>query len=217
MKTCMILGAIGAAVAAPSALAGILHHSDLALVSNQVVDFDGVQTTVTSTPNPLQRKTVNGVTAIGINKGNVSGEIDGNEKMKFAFDQGMIIDEITIAFLFDDGQFGDQPAEVARISTDQLTGILSVTGPTTATWTANGTVQNLSVATERGAGVWRVFGEDLFGGAITTLELSSGNPGNKARHGDFSFVSLGGTVIPAPGSVALLGMGGLLAARRRRA
>ncbi|GJM18233.1 MAG: hypothetical protein DHS20C14_04460 [Phycisphaeraceae bacterium] len=213
--TCGPLAVLAGIAFASSANAGVISQADLAEVSNQVIDVDGVSTTVSSTPKRLQRKTVNGVTGMGIKGGNVNGEIDKYESMNFSFDAPVVVDGLTIAFLYDDGQFGDQPAEIARVVVDGDAYTLSVTGPTTAVWAGLGLVENISIATEAGGGAWRVSGDDIFGGAISSLTLESGNPGRKAKYADFSFVSLS-TAVPAPGTAAMLGLGGLVAVRRRR-
>ncbi len=217
MKNTIAMGAVvalaGAAVT--SANAGVIDQADLVEgVNFQQLDVDGVTVTVTTDHGNTKRKTVNGVTGVGVSGGAVNGEIDKREALNFEFHSPLVVDEITVAFLYDDGQFGDQPAEVADFVTDLGTYTLQVTGPTTATWTGGGLVENMSIATEAGGGAWTIAG-DLFGGEISSLSLVSGNPGKKAKYADFSFVSL--NAVPAPGSAALMGLGGLAIARRRRA
>lgn len=216
MKTLPLCGAMVAlAGLAPFASAGVLTYTDLGEgLSSQVVDFGGVPTTVTTAYGATKLKTVNGVTGMGISGGTVDGEIDNCESMTFSFDSNVSVDELTISFLYNDHEFGDHPAEVARIVTDDFVGTLTVTGPTTAVWTGGGTVTNVSVATEAGGGAWTLSG-DLFGDDISFLRLESGNPGHKGKYADFSFVSMSG--VPTPGTAALLGLGGALCVRRRRA
>ncbi|MEQ8770136.1 MAG: hypothetical protein RIB60_06465 [Phycisphaerales bacterium] len=215
MKT-LALGIAAVVVsAAGTAHAGVLTQADLAEgVSYQELAIDGVTVTVTTDDGVTKRKTVNGVTGVGVSGGTVNGEIDTREALNFDFASPLAVDEITIAFLYDNGQFGDHPAEVADFVTDLGTYTLQVTGPTTATWSGGGMVENMSIATEAGGGAWTLSG-DLFGGAISKLSLVSGNPGSQATYADFSFVSL--NAVPTPGAAALLGLGGLALARRRRA
>ena len=209
--------ALSAGSFASTAGAGVINQLDLLEgVTTQNVTFDTVNTTVTTEHGTTKRKTVNGVTGMGVSGGSVNGEIDNCESLTFTFDEAVRVDELVISFLYNDGEFGDQPAEVASIVSNLLAGTLSVTGATTATWTGLGDVENVSVATEAGGGAWRISGDDIFGGAITSLTLSSGNPGWKGKYADFSFVSLSGTPTPTPGATALLGLGGLTLARRRR-
>lgn len=220
MKTFAIIGAVAALTTGSfvsGANAGVITQLDLAEgVTNQNVMLGDVATTVTAQNGFTQRKTVNGITGMGVSRGSVAGEIDGHESLTFDFAEAIFVDELVISFLYDNGQFGDHPAEVARFITDALDATLQVTGPTTANWTGFGTVENVSVATEQGGGAWRLSGEDIFGGPITSLTLLSGNPGDRGHLADFSFVSLSGAV-PTPGTAALMGLGGLALARRRRA
>lgn len=216
MKTRTLCGAVVAlAGLAPFASAGILNQSDLLQgLSSQAVSTGDSIVTVTTTNGVTKRKTVNGVTGMGISGGSVDGEIDGCESMTFAFDAPTTVDELTISFLYNDHEFGDHPAEVAKIIAGDFVGTLTVTSATTAVWTGGGSVTNLSIATEQGGGEWQLTG-DLFGGEISSFTLLSGNKGSQAKYADFSFVSL--HTVPTPGAAALLGLGGVLVTRRRRA
>jgi len=216
MKTATLLcAAVAGAFTCSTANADVLSYLDLTEgVSSMSVDVGGVQVDVTTSPRVMKLKTVNGITGMGIKDGEVSGEIDGYEYMKFEFDQAVTIDCLEIAFLYDNYQFGDHPAEIARVITDISDDTLTVTGPTTAVWTNSGVVVNLSIATEAGGGYWQISGDDIFGGEITSLKLKSGNPGTKAKYADFSFVKM--SVVPAPGTAFLFGAGALAATRRRR-
>lgn len=180
------------------------------------LEKNGMGVMIESVSNDFKRKTVNGVSAVGVLGGNVSGEIDSSESILFTFDQGVTISDLQISFLYNAGEFGDDPAEQALISTNLGDFVLGVTGPTTADWSGAGAVANLSVATEAGAGHWSIFGDDIFGGAITSLRLSSNNPGANASFGDFSFVSLSASPVPAPGAIGALAISCLGLARRRR-
>ncbi|MEZ6244003.1 MAG: PEP-CTERM sorting domain-containing protein [Phycisphaerales bacterium] len=216
MKTATLLCAvIGGAFACSTASADVLSYLDLTEgVSSQTLDIGGVQVDVHTSPRVMKLKTVNGITGMGIKDGSVTGEIDGNEYMKFEFDTAVTVDCLEIAFLYDNHQFGDHPAEIARVITDISDDTLMVTGPTTAVWSNSGVVVNLSIATEAGGGYWRISGDDIFGGEITSLKLKSGNPGDKGKYADFSFVKM--SVVPTPGTAFLLGTGALATSRRRR-
>lgn len=216
MKTAtMLCAAVAGAITCSGADAGVIDYLDLTEgVSSQTLFVDGIQVDVSTWPRDMQLKTVNGVTGMGVERGAVSGEIDGWEFMEFEFHEAVVINCLEVAFLYDEGEFGDKWAEIARVLTDISDDTLTVTSDTTAVWTNSGTVINLSIANESGGGHWRIEGDDIFGGAVTKVKLKSGNPGHKAKYADFAFVKMG--VVPTPGTTALLGVGALAAVRRRR-
>ncbi len=216
MKTATLLcAAVAGVMTCSAANADVITYLDLTEgVSSQTLFVDGVQVDVSTWPRDMQLKTVNGVTGMGIERGAVGGEIDGYEHMKFEFHEDVVINCLEVAFLYDEGEFGDRWAEIARVLTDISDDTLTVTSDTTAVWTNSGTVINLSVANESGGGHWRVEGDDIFGGAVSSVKLKSGNPGFKGKYADFAFVKMG--VVPAPGTAFLFGAGALATARRRR-
>ncbi len=216
MKIATTLCAVVAgAFTCSAANADVISYLDLTEgVSSQTLFVDGVQVDVSTWPRNMELKTVNGVTGMGIDRGAVDGEIDGWEFMKFEFDQAVTINRLELAFLYDEGEFGDRWAEIARVLTDISDDTLTVTSDTTAVWTNSGVVVNLSVANEQGGGYWQISGDDIFGGAVTKVKLKSGNPGFLGKYSDFSFVKMG--VVPAPGTAFLFGAGALATARRRR-
>lgn len=202
---------------AASANADVISYTDMAPgFTSQAFPIGDFMVDVTASPGGTQLKTVNGVTAMGVAGGNVNGEIDGSEFMVIAFDAPVIVTSLEIAFLYDNNQFGDHPAEIARVVTDISDDLLSVTGHTSADWTGAGSVVNLSPANEQGGGSWRISGDDIFAGPVTYFMLRSGNAGDRAKYADFSFVSASFRAVPTPGSIAMLGAGTLLIARRRR-
>jgi hypothetical protein len=77
-------------------------------------------------------------------------------------------------------------------------------------------VVNVSPAIEGSGGMWTIAGDDIFGGPITSLTLSSGNPGLHSSFGDFSFHSMTLAVIPSPGAFVLLAGAALVGGFRRR-
>ena len=162
------------------------------------VNFPGLGT-ATGTTN-FQDKTVSGVTGVGVSGGSVPGEISFNsnangtyQSITFSFTNPQIIQDFTIAFLYQQNVFGDFPSEIAGI-TAGLTGYtLTVTGGTTATWSGAGAVvTNLSTAgSQSGGGEWNV--SDPFGNtAISTLVFYPSNNGGSysSANSDFSFVQL---------------------------
>lgn len=223
MKTMGVLlagGCGGLLVAASSASADfIINHSDLPAGQNSAAfSFaeGNVQVDVASIGGNFASKNAHGVAGMGISGGSVHGEIDGEEMMSFIFSEPVIITELEIAYLYTAGNFGDVWNEVALFSTDIGDFTLEASEPTSGDWTGFGTLTNVSPGEEHDGGAWRVSGEDIFGGAITSLSLMSGNAGNHAKYGDFSFVNMQSAQLPTPGAFALMFAAGLVGCSRRR-
>jgi len=163
-------------------------------------------------------KTVGGILMTGVSGGHVHGEIDATESMRLDFSHEMIVSSIELGALFIDGQHGDRVNERAFITVnDELTFELALTGATAASWTGLGSVQVGSPGLEGSGGVFAVKGDDIFGVGVKSLELWAPQedvPGGSGS--DFGFVSMTTTAVPAPGAVALIGLGGVLASTRRR-
>ncbi len=175
-----------------------------------------------------------GTTAIELNGGS-EGEIDPDEVLAVDFQQSTI-DYIDLGFLYPEGVFGDLVFETMEITSSAgETGILQVTGETTATWTLGGTVVNLSPSRDfsnpagAGQGLYRLlnpFGADqLTGFTITAIPIANSVFGfipDDHANSDFvlSAVSITTSIpIPEPGMVgSLVGVGALagFALRRRR-
>lgn len=194
----------------------ITHQQLVSGQSNMLLSANDSIVTVNAAGGNFESKTVAGFAATGLSGGNVNGEIDGQQALTFLFAQPVSVSSLTIAFLFTAGHHGDLSNEVALFSTDRGWFTLEAAGATSGDWTGSGTVINLSPAIEGGGGIWMIAGNDIFGGPITSLTLSSGNPGSHSSFGDFSFHSMTLAAIPAPGAVALLAGAALIGCLRRR-
>lgn len=209
--------AVVAAASSANASAGFIDRADLPDGDSSVtLMVDGVEVEVTSHAGNFASKNVAGTLGTGISGGNVSGEIDGSQYIQFAFSEPVVISSLSIAHLYTAGNYGDLWNERAKLSTDLGEFHLEATGATVASWTGSGIALNDSPAVNNHGGAWTVGGQDIFGGAINWLQLSSGNPGGHPKYGDFGFVGLAAAPIPAPGAGALIMLASLLSGRSRR-
>lgn len=221
----------------PASAANWLFDADdlLAGATPQIVNLGAVNgntsgptVTVTSGSN-LSFKNAGSTVAIGTQSG-VNGEIDTGPSVFMTFDQTVSLTEMTIAWLFPNGQYGDSGNEVASFRTYDAGGLflneftLEATGFEDALFSGIGDVANLSPAQSPLFGIWKITGLDIFG-AFSILELSGSvinNQTGNSSGADFSFVSArGASVVPVPAALPLmlLGIGafGLVAKRRRSA
>ena len=174
-----------------------------------------------------------GTTSIELNGGS-EGEIDPDEVLAVDFQQA-IIDYIDLGFLYPEGVFGDLVFETIEITSSAgETGTLQITGETTATWTLDGSVVNLSPSRDfsnpagAGQGLYRLFNpfgtDKLTGFTATAIPISNSVFGfTPVGHPNSDFVLAGAGIttmmVPEPGTLgALIGTGALaaLSLRRRR-
>ena len=213
-------GACAALFCASSSLAGLISYSDLPNGQNNVsiagLVGGSVDVNVVSFDNNFQRKTVAGVSAVGVAGGSVSGEIDGAQYIEFNFSAPVNVTSLSVAHLYTKGNHGDNWNEQALFSTDVGDFYLEASGATSGLWSGYGLLSNDSPAVEGGGGAWTLAGENIFGSAISTLRLSAGNAGPNSRFGDFGFVGMQAAAIPVPGAIGVLGMAALAGVSRRR-
>ncbi len=220
MKTTTFAIMIAAGTCAMSASAG--HFTAAALTTGQSaaqLDLGDAILDVQTVSGNFASKTLAGYTVMGISGGHVSGEIDATESMIFTFDRPVRVTSIELGALFIDGQHGDQVNERAFVSiNDGPTFELALTSATTADWSGLGTVTALSQGLQGDAGYFQIAGADIFGTDVLSMTLwapQENVPGSKGS--DYGFGALTTTpAVPAPGAFALMGLGGLLTARRLR-
>jgi hypothetical protein len=213
MKTAMTLGVLGLLTACGAASAGTIDQAGLALgVEHQFITVDGIGVEVCASPDGLARKGF----GVGNARGSVNGEVDGDEYLAFTFSAPVFITGIELGHLFATGNAGDGVNEGASVWTDAGEASFVVTSGTTGSWTGPGGVSNLSPGLNGSSGRWAITGDSIFAAPVTQVVLRAGNGGELASLGDFSFVSMSFRAVPTPGALALLGLGGLIAGKRRR-
>jgi len=162
----------------------------------------------------LDKKSLNGFTATGVTSRDgsdfVAGEIDGTEYIDFNFDGSYQITDFTIAFLFADGNFGDNVDEQADVKiwdgTQDYHFYLTATDPgvTNYTWTGAGTVTVISEPDESNAGVFKI--SNPFTKNVTSLKFLAGDPsGGGAFEGDYAIGNI--NAVPEPTTMLLFGTG----------
>jgi hypothetical protein len=185
-------------------------------LGTNILDVGGVNIQGT---NNLALKELEGYTGLGVLDGYVSGEIDNPEAIVMTF-AATAISEITLDFLFENGNYADLLDEQAIIEY-QLAGsntwyqetfsIVSTgaagSGDQTglvASWTGSGSFHNVSPSINGEAGVWQIV--NPFGAlAVTALRFSAPDgPNDNYPDADFS---IGSVNTPEPGTLLLLGAG----------
>jgi PEP-CTERM motif len=177
----------------------------------------------------LQGKKVDEATGVGISGPTsdfVPGEINKGELLDVVLDKASIIKSIDLSFLYRPGVFADKVFEIAGITANgSVSGKLTVTGATSATWTLGGTVINIDPSKNGQSGWYRILNPfaNLSVSNLTFAAITNPNypnvSANSFENSDYSLVGIEKVVaVPEPGTVgALLGMGvlGSLATRRR--
>lgn len=181
-------------------------------------------------------KTVGDVTAAGVTGGAPGNEIDSDEAIFVGFNSAQIVSEISLAFLYPDGEFGDKGNEIAVIvpylanqngdiqmlAPVYLQFTLEATGFTSAVWSGSGlygsTVVNLAEAQDnpQSGALWQI--NNPFGNMqIDGLLFLTQDPYTGASDGDYSLYSISTSQVPVPAAVWLLGSGlvGLVGLRRK--
>ncbi|MEZ6318730.1 MAG: hypothetical protein R3B49_08255 [Phycisphaerales bacterium] len=222
-KSAIAASALLAAVG--SANAGKLVYTDLEEhLQNQTVTLDGVDILVQARPRGIAFED-GGTGGAGVFGGGADTEVGLADYLQFTFSEAVDLRRLDINKLFSEASSHEGISEGIVITTDY--GSYTFVASDVAEKTVldlpdfSGNVINISAADDSGSGRWKFQGEPLFGGAITFLRLSP-LPGNSvvpSLASDFTFMALNFTPIrevPTPGSAALIGLGGLVAARRRR-
>ncbi len=210
-----VLAAISMNASAGNITASALNAGD----SLAQLNLGDVMLDIQANSGSFASKTLAGYHMIGIQGGHVSGEIDATESMDFFFDQAVRVTSLDLGALFVDGQHGDQVNERAFITiNDQHNFELALTAPTAASWDGLGTVTALSQGLQGDAGYFRIEGENIFGMEVLKMTLwAPQEEVSGSRGSDYGFGGLTTATIPAPGAIALVGLGGILCSRRNRA
>ena len=194
-KTLCVTVMMGMACAASSASAAVsVDYSELAGLGSGPAPAGGSGlVTAQAFGGNFKAKTVKGVSAVGVSGGSVNAEIDNDEAIEFVFSTPVRVTDLSLAHLFTSGNYGDTVDESARMFVERPGEgagemfTLTATGATAGLWDGDGSLTNLSIATNAGGGMWAISGADIFGGPISSLRLGSGNP-----------VSAGGCSRPVP-------------------
>ena len=219
-KSLIFAATIMGAVSLASALPVTIDESDFTAGTNTAVLPEGIGV-ATAGPAGIkfEKKFLHGYNgyAVGTTQG-VGGEIDNDNWIEINFADAYTIDQLTVAFLYPQGEFGDVtiPGEMALIFENGTTVpyTLMATSATTAVWTGAGTVLNISPAQDYspgpvGAGMWQII-NPFANDAVTSLRFRANDDllvGGSADS-DFSLYSLTvSKAVPEPGALSLLGLG----------
>ena len=173
--------------------------------------------TLTADGGTFTSKTRNGATGLGIS-GKTQGEIDVNEFVRGSFSSPVVLEALTILFLYNGGEF-DDPNEVAEISINggAVVGTLTANAENSAVWSlGGGGITSCGDTSMTGTGCFRIanpFASRLVSELAFTA-LSAGN--NLPNDSDFSLGSIEVAAAPEPAGFVLLGIAALGVAARRR-
>jgi hypothetical protein len=170
-----------------------------------VAPVSGITSIISGNGSNLGTKTVGGIKGLGVTNGKVNNEIDvAKESITVTFSAPTTLASLTLGALYQPGEFGDTVFEKARITVNGLVSYyLQVTGNTSASWTGNGSVVNLALATEPNGGAFKIL--NPFSTAVSSLTFSAVLVGDgTAKDSDFTLVSLEGSrnSVPEPTSAA---------------
>lgn len=189
---------------------------------NQTIIVDGVGVTLNADPRGVAYQG-DGSQGIGVFGGGSDSQIGSVDEFNFAFDTPVYVHELQIGLLHALGEDGDIVDEGLRITTDTGSWIVRAVDAVDGTVFAN---QDFGGSLIREGGgsylLTSLDGDDeggdgsLFGGPITMLSLDPVDEGIFPFFSDFTFKGMTITPVPAPGTAALAGLGGLAIARRRR-
>lgn len=159
----------------------------------------------TPTGGSLEIKNHNGFNGLGVSGGYSGAEIDLDQKLTITFDQPQILQDLTLAFLYDGPEYSDGN-ELADIKINGVEYVFTATGSTTATWTGSGSWLNVSPADDAGGAVWKLINPAGNVG-VTSIELypMPYPQGHEAPNpADFSLNAFNTTSAPDAGASALL-------------
>jgi hypothetical protein len=221
------------ALAAGMAFAGVAQAGSLldssmygAIAGTQNVTVNGVA--FSSAPGDFIVKNLNGFSGLGVTGGRTGDEIDIGETVTMSF-ASQVVSDFSVAFLYNGPEFSDwrEIAQVTAYNGAAISGIYTLTVGNDgdipgATWSATGTVINLSLPTDTGGGSWRVSGNPFGNAAITGLQFTALTSAlcQSACDNQSDYALSSVNAVPEPETYALMiaGLGTLgFVSRRRKA
>lgn len=219
-----LLGGLLTSAHAGGAQASIV-SSDFNLLNGlNTVQLDNF-TVTTSAGGTFAQKDDGSTFGVGVSGGSsvVSGEIDGQEYMRFVSNIGnRLLSAFSVSFLYAEPAYEDTVNESASIIIDNTTYVLSVVDTLTASFSfAGATVNRISEGAVGGGGEWEVVFDNPY--SFASIQFSPGpNGGTTSPQADYSFGSLT-TAAAVPGPIVgaglpafMMALGGLVILARRR-